>query len=340
MAGTIPLSMTQQFDQFGEPLSGGKLYGIQAATVSTPQNFFQDINLALPWPNPITLDAAGRIPQLFIADGLIKIRLTDAAGVVQLVADYLEVIGSSSGGGGGGGAIDPLTIFMTGDIKARYGTGVHPGTLPGWVRCNGLTIGAAGSGATELPHANCQPLFEYLWGADTNLTVSGGRGANAHSDWLAGKQLALPDMRARLPMGLADMGNSNNAVLASTPFTKGNATTLGSLFGNVSHTQTLAELFSHNHGVWLNELAHGHPGSTATGSGLNAGVPGTVGTFGGPISLSNAVTIAPNTTGITVWSAPGGTGVQNATAAVGGGTPPTAMDITNPAMLVTFYMKL
>ena len=207
MAGTIPLSMTQQFDQLGEPLSGGKLYGIQAATVSTPQNFFQDINLALPWPNPITLDAAGRIPQLFIADGLIKIRLTDASGVVQLVADNVQVIGSSSGGGGGG-TVDPLTIFVTGDIKARYGVGVHPGTAPGWVRCNGLTVGAAGSGATELAHANCQALFEYLWSADRNLVVSGGRGTNAHSDWLGGKQIALPDWRGRLIAGMDDMGNA------------------------------------------------------------------------------------------------------------------------------------
>ena len=195
----------------------------------TPQNFFQDINLALPWPNPITLDAAGRIPQLFIADGLIKIRLTDAAGVVQLVADNVQVIGSSSGGGGGGTTFDPLSVFLTGDIKARYGVGIHPGTVPGWVRCNGYTIGAAGSGATELPHANCQPLFEYLWGADTNLVVSGGRGANAHADWLAGKQLALPDYRGYALAALDDMGNSAAGRYAgSREFSGTNADDVGS----------------------------------------------------------------------------------------------------------------
>jgi hypothetical protein len=74
-AGTIPgISMTQQLDQFAKPLGGGKLFLIQAGTNSTPQNCFQDTALTLAYPNPITLDAAGRVPQLFCADGNIKIR--------------------------------------------------------------------------------------------------------------------------------------------------------------------------------------------------------------------------------------------------------------------------
>lgn len=348
MAGTISLSMTQQFDQFGEPLSGGKLYGIQAATVSTPQNFFQDINLALPWPNPITLDAAGRIPQLFIADGLIKIRLTDAAGVVQLVADNVQVIGSSSGGPGSGPTFDPLSVFLTGDVKVRYGVGVHPGAVPGWVRCNGAAIGAAGSSGApivELAHGNCQPLFEYLWQfsdpviyGSAALTVYPSRGTSgANNDWTSNKQIALPDMRARLLMGLADMGSTNNNVLAAVPFSKGNDHTLGSLFGNTSHTQTLAEMMGHRHAVFLQDPGHAHTGS-ASGSGLNALVPGAVGTFGGSISLSNAITVNSNTTGMTIHD--GGTPANfNTTGATGSGTP-TPFDITNPAMLITVYMKL
>jgi len=94
MAGTISLSMTQQLDQFGAPLAGGKLYLIQAGTVSTPQNGFQDSALTLPWPNPITLSASGRLPQFFLADGSIKIRLTDVNGVEILVADGIIVTGA------------------------------------------------------------------------------------------------------------------------------------------------------------------------------------------------------------------------------------------------------
>src|SRR6478609_4165166 len=137
MSGTISFSLSQQFDTQGKPLSGGLFYTFVAGTTSTPQNAYQDGALTIPHPNPIVLDAAGRIPQFSLADGLIKVRLTDHAGVVQIVADNVQVIGPSSGGGGGGGAIDATTIYQTGDLKPRYGTGAHTG----WVRANGLTIG-------------------------------------------------------------------------------------------------------------------------------------------------------------------------------------------------------
>ena len=329
MAGTIPLSMTQQFDQLGEPLSGGKLYGIQAATVSTPQNFFQDINLALPWPNPITLDAAGRIPQLFIADGLIKIRLTDASGVVQLVADNVQVIGSSSGGGGGGGSIDPLTIFMTGDVKARYGVGVHPGTVPGWVRCNGAAIGAVGSSGSasgvELAHANCQALFEYLWSADTTLVVSAGRGTNAHNDWLAGKQLALPDWRGRALAGLDDMGNSTAGRLTATYF-GASGTALGDAGGGESLTLSIAQLPSHDHGGGTGQMnlnqSHTHGGVATTNNftsgGFVAGGPSYVNGFSGTTASTNI-------------------DHAHVVFAQGGGL---AHRTVQPTMLATIYMKL
>src|SRR5262249_54891507 len=109
MAGTINLSLSQQLDEYGQPLSGGQLFIIQAGTVSTPQNAFQDQAPTTALPNPITLDAAGRIPQFFLADGQIKVRLQDKSGVVKFVADNLLVIGPS-GGGGGGGSVDPSTI--------------------------------------------------------------------------------------------------------------------------------------------------------------------------------------------------------------------------------------
>ena len=72
MAGTINLSLSQQFDEHRSPLSGGLLYLIEAGTTSTPQSGYQDSDLTLPLPNPITLDAAGRIPAFFLADGSIK----------------------------------------------------------------------------------------------------------------------------------------------------------------------------------------------------------------------------------------------------------------------------
>lgn len=236
-AGTIPgISMTQQLDQFAHPLAGGQLYFIQAGTTSTPQSCYQDTALTLAWPNPITLDASGRVPQVFCADGNIKIRLTDRNGVTQLVQDNLLVIGPS-GGGGSGGTVDPTTILATGDIKVSYGTGV----LPGFVRANGRTVGSATSGATERANADTQALFVYLWGADANLAVSGGRGASAAADYAANKTIALPDWRGRALAGLDDMGNSAAGRLSSTYF-GATPTTLGASGGSESTTLTLGQL--------------------------------------------------------------------------------------------------
>ena len=192
-AGTIPLSMTQCLDIYGMPLAGGQLYIIQAGTVSTPQDAFADVALTIKQPYPMTLDAAGRVPQFFLDNSVnatVKIRLQDKNGVVQLAADNVLIIGPAGGTGSGPGtSVDPSAVYQTGDIKPRYGVGVHPGTTPGWVRCNGLTIGSVSAipAATERGNADCQALYEYLWGADGTLAVSGGRGSSAHTDWTSNK---------------------------------------------------------------------------------------------------------------------------------------------------------
>ena len=316
-AGTIPgISMTQQLDSLGHPLNGGKLYLIQAGTTSTPQNCYQDSGLTLPWPNPITLDSAGRIPQLFCADGSIKIRLTNSVGVQQLVADNLLVVGPS-GGGGGGGTVDPTTIAATGDLKVSYGTSV----LSGWVRANGRTIGSATSGATERANADTEALFLYLWGADPNLTVSGGRGTSAAADWSANKTIALPDWRGRAIAGLDDMGNSAAGRLTSTYFGTA-ATVLGAAGGAESRTLTLAQLPT---------------GITATG----------IFSVADNIITSNSQPILfSSTSGVNVFWAitQAGTTSTKATTASGtvtsNNTSGSAHATASPAMLATIYLKL
>src|SRR5262249_47618256 len=119
-AGTVPgFSLVPQFDLTGKIAPGCKLYVVQSGTVSTPQNAYQDSGLTLLQPNPMTCDAAGRLPQWFVADGNIKLRLTDKNGVQIFVQDGLLVVGASSGGGGGS-PVDPTTIAATGDMKAAY----------------------------------------------------------------------------------------------------------------------------------------------------------------------------------------------------------------------------
>jgi hypothetical protein len=140
-AGTVPgFSLTPQFDLTGTVMPGCKLYVIQAGTTSTPQNAYQDSALTLLHPNPLTCDAAGRLPQWFVADGLIKVRLTKSTGAQVFSQDSLLVVGASSGGGGGG-TVDPTTISATGDVKSAYGIA----QISGWVRMNGRTIGSATS---------------------------------------------------------------------------------------------------------------------------------------------------------------------------------------------------
>lgn len=312
-AGTIAYSLSQQFDNLGKPLVGGKLFFIQAGTVSTPQNAFQDAGLTLPLPNPVTLDAAGRVPQFFLADGSIKIRLTDKNNVQQIVADGVLVIGASSGGGGGS-PVDPTTIAATGDIKAVYGTG----TLTGWVRLNGRTIGSSTSGATERANADVQALFSYLWGTDANLAVSGGRGASAAADWAANKTIALPDFRSRAIAGLGDMGNSDNALFSGVTFTRGTSTSLGALLGASRHTNTVAEMPSHNH--TLHDPGHIH-GYTIANQAYTAAVGGGATSFATNATAANT---ASSTTGITIDAAGSG----------------TAWDSVSPFALVTIYVKL
>ena len=250
MSGTIPLSLTQQFDVYGQPLAGGQLYIIQAGTVSTPQDAFQDTALTIKQPYPMLLDAAGRVPQFFLADpssggnATVKVRLQDKNGVVQLSSDGILVIGPSGGTGGGGGtAVDPSAIYQTGDIKPRYGTGVHPGVTPGWVRANGLTIGSASAspGATERGNADCQALFNYLWQADSTLAVIPSRGSSSSADWTANKTIATPDFRGYALSGLDDMGNSAAGRLTGS-YWGGSPTTLGSVGGGEQNTLTAAQV--------------------------------------------------------------------------------------------------
>jgi hypothetical protein len=327
MAGTIPLSMTQQFDEFGEPLSGGLLYIYQAGTVATPQNSYQDYGKTITHPWPIILDAAGRIPQFFLDDGFIKVRLTNAAGVQQINQDNILVVGPSSGGGGGAG-VDPTTILQTGMLSMFYGAAV----VAGMVRANARTIGSASSGATERANADTNALFIFLYQVDPNLAVSGGRGANAAADWAANKTIALPDFRGRVIAGLDDMGNVAAGRLTATYF-GASGIVLGAVGGGESKVLIAANHAAHQHDVFLKENPHSHV------TDKHNGVSPTVGT--NPAGSNNLVDTgngSTNTalTGITVGSV-AGVANDNKVASQGSATP---FAIVQPTILTTIYLKL
>jgi microcystin-dependent protein len=313
MAGSISLSLSQQFDSLGNPLNGGLLY-FYAAGTTTPQSAYQDSSLTIPWPNPIVLDSAGRVPPFYLADGQIKIRLTNSAGVVQVAADNLLVVGASSGSGSAP-SVDATTILATGDFKARYGTGA----LTGFVRSNGRTIGSASSGASERANADCQSLFEYLWTADANLSVSTGRGASANADWVANKTIALPDLRGRVMAGLDGMGNTDAGRLTDAVSAFGDG--LGEAGGAQTHTLVTAELAAHSHGV--TDLGHTHIETGSGAGGASSSIPLPLNATSGVVSNASHST-ASNTTGISINNAGSGAAHNN----------------VQPTMVLTFYLKL
>lgn len=316
-AGTIPLSGAVQVDTQGQVMPGCLLYTYASGT-TTPQTAYQDTSLTIAHANPMSCDGAGRLPFFYLADGSIKIRLTNAAGVDQLTADGLLVVGPSSGGGGGS-PVDATTVLATGDIKVRYATG----TLSGFVRMNGRTIGSATSGATERANADCQALFEFLWTADANLAVSGGRGASANADWLANKTIALPDLRGRALHALDDMGNSAAGRLTST-YWGGNGIVLGQSGGAESRTLVTGNLPAYTPAGSIGITDPGHSHTTAVSSqNFITGGPTDAIRSGGTIASSTA------TTGISA----------SFTGTPQGGTS-TPFNVMNPAMLVTVYIKL
>jgi hypothetical protein len=325
MAGTIGLALTQQLDEFGSPLSGGQLFLIQAGTTSTPQNAFQDTALTIPLPNPITLDAAGRIPQFFLADGQIKVRLQDAQGVVKFVADNLLVIGPSAGGGGGGGTVDPTTIWQTGDLKVRYDNVV----ISGFVRCNGKTIGSVSSPATELAHATAQALFQFLWSVDPNLVVTpGGRGASSIADWTGSKAITLPDWRGRALAALDDMGNTAAGRLTAT-YLGTSATVLGAAGGGQNIALVQNNLPSVNFTVTLGTI-------TTTISNSGGGTSYVWNDASGSVTPGGATGGPAAATALRSLSA--GTSIGPSTAASGGSATPFTS--VQPTMLATVYLKL
>jgi len=84
MAGTLPLALAQQIDVNGKPLAGCLLYFFVSGTTSVQQNSYSDYGLTTPNAWPLEADQYGRIPNFYLADGPVHVRLTDASGTVIL----------------------------------------------------------------------------------------------------------------------------------------------------------------------------------------------------------------------------------------------------------------
>lgn len=322
-AGLWPLSYTQRHDQNGKPFPGAKVYFYDAST-GDPITVYREYSLATPHTNPVEADANGVFPGVFIdgTEDFYRFRVTTAAGTVLSDDAVIPNIGPLEGEGGEPAEpVETSALAKTGDIKARYGTGTHVGWLP----CNGLTIGSALSGANHASADN-EALFLFLWQADENLVVVGGRGATAAADWAANKRLTLPDMRGRVLAGLDTMGNS-----AASIFTGLDA--LGEKLGG-SVTLTAGQIPQITGTTSSNGL-HGHPlRVTHSPVGGSSGSGGVV--FDNSTGTDAAYTGTPSDTD---GQALGGSGAHTHTVTAGSASP-SAVSTTAPSVGLTFYIKL
>ncbi len=327
MAGTLfGLGLSQQTDATGTPLAGCLLY-IYQENSSTPVTTYADFSLSTSQTFPIEADSAGRLPQIWVDDGSYRARLTTSDGIEVFDESSVTAIGASSttaGSGGGGSSVDATAIFETGDTKWRP----IIGSLTGWVRANGRTIGSGSSGATERANSDCQSLFEYLWNnyTDTLCAVGGGRGATATADFNANKVIATYTMRGKGMFGLDDMGNSAAGIIAAgtpTAISFGGAEAVTIAQANLPNVSFLSTALT----ATVTDPGHLHSVHNVGQEGTNVNPTGGSGKFYASNSNINSETAV---TGITV----------SVSGSVPSGGSGTAVTTTSPYMLGTVYIKL
>jgi len=199
-----PLSRQQVLDANGRPYLPAYANFFAGGTTD-PLTVYADADLTVPLPQPVVADGTGRFPRVYLPAGLYAEQVLGPYGDVLWRDDDLgEPVPST--GGEPAPTVDPNGVASTGDVKWRMDAAI----LPGWVRMNGRTIGAQGSGATEFADASAAALFAFLWTTfpEGIVSVVGGRGTSAAADFSAGKQITIPTMQGLVAAGLDDMGSS------------------------------------------------------------------------------------------------------------------------------------
>lgn len=225
----------------GDPYAGAKAYFYDAGT-STPKIVYKDSALSNAHDQPVVANSGGQFAAIFIPEQVTyRLRITTAADVLLWDVDGISAptivppIPPS-------GDTPAEKLYNTGDIKFAW----RSDSPTGFVRCNGRTIGAASSGATERANDDCQALFNHLWNNDSRLVVTGGRGASSAGDWAANKTIALPDLRSTILAGLSGMGNAVSTTIPADMFTGGQTgDVLGDRVGTAKHQLTVGQLAKH-----------------------------------------------------------------------------------------------
>ncbi len=207
------------YDTTGAIARQAKAY-FYAAGTGTPLTVYHDAALTTPWTYPITAGLNGVLPAIYLPYVDYRVRITTSTGGVIFDQDNIENQAPPAAS-----TLAENRLFGTGYIISR----LSGGTLDGFVRMNGRTIGSASSSATERANADCEDLFAYLWNnlGDSIATVSSGRGSTAAADWAANKTIVVPTMQGRLLAGVDDMGTTAANVLqvsTTTSATNGSPT--------------------------------------------------------------------------------------------------------------------
>ena len=247
-----PLSTQPVFWQ-GRPQVGAQCTFYDAGTL-TPRTVYSDGLLLHPWQQPVLSDASGCIPSIWLQGNPYRMRIVTASGI--LVRDIDQLPGDPVLPPPPPPPPEAAVGMQTGDLVWSYGNAI----ITGRVRCNGKSIGAPLSGATELADPSTQNLYVWLWNADATLPVLGGRGSSALADFNADKPLSLPDFSGRTPV-MIDASASGR--LNGVPFLTGNPTQVGAQFGETLHLTSLNEMPIHTHtATTASGGAHQHTGTT------------------------------------------------------------------------------
>lgn len=242
------------FTSTGAFASGALAY-FYVGSSTTPLVVYQDSALTVPHDWPVVADMVGVFPPIYVPYGTYS--RTIRAADTSLISTATGIDNPAPASGGGGIVVSADQIFQTGDPIWRLRTG----TMTGWVRMNGRTIGNATSGATEYAAADAANLFAFLWNnlPDSIAPVSTGRGATAAADFAANKTIVVPTMQGYLAAGVDDMGTTAAGRLQAI-------TTCNPPGGSGVIPVTSAAGIAVGQNVWINGVAAGVVNSI---SGLN-----------------------------------------------------------------------
>lgn len=299
-------------ERYGDDLraDGAQAFFFQGGTTS-PLTVFADSGESDAFPTPVTADANGRWPDIFVPyilnyDVQVKSKYGEQLSFSQRIPNPNPV---------------EQTIIVPPERQVQTGM-IHPEFVnapkAGYVRLNGKTIGNGLTSGPNSERANSDTidLYRYLWNNITTDTLApvlpGGRGASADADFAANKTLTLPDMRGALFSGLDDMGNSPAGNFGTLSFTAGNSIIVASLLGANSVTLVVENMPAHVHtGSTTNHLGHVHNvnGTTAAQSVNHTHSVTVSGATGNSGALDHSHTYVDNYTTPGLGAAGGGSAV-------------------------------